>query len=117
MPPLDLSQLSELNFEEPDTDRFPCLELAYEALHRGGTAPAALNAANEVAVAAFLDGKITIPDIARLNSAVLDSHETKPVNNLESVLDADRDARLKAEALCCSAATMSETALSFRPTH
>ena len=94
--PLDFSRLSELTFEEPDTGRFPCLDLAYEALRRGGTAPAALNAANEIAVAAFLDGRIRIPDIARINLAVIDAHETKPADSLESILDADRSARAAA---------------------
>ncbi len=97
MPPLDLASLSELTFEEPDSDRFPCLDLAYDALRRGGTAAAALNAANEIAVAAFLDGKIRLPDIARLNRAVIDAHELKAADSLENVLEADRSARVAAE--------------------
>ena len=91
--PLDFTKLSQLTFEEPDTDRFPCLELAYEALRRGGTTPAALNAANEVAVAAFLDGRIRVSDIASVNAAVMNSHETRPADSLDAVLAADRDAR------------------------
>ena len=63
--PLDLRKLSQLTFEEPDIESFPCLELAYKALKIGGTMPAALNAANEVAVQAFLDGQIKLSDIAR----------------------------------------------------
>lgn len=98
LPPLDIERLSGLQFESPDTDRFPCLDLAYEALRRGGTTPAALNAANEVAVAAFLDGKIKIPDIASTNAAVIDAHETKPADNLDVVLEADRAARAAAKA-------------------
>ena len=98
LPPLNFAELSKLTFEEPDNDRFPCLSLAYKALRMGGTAPAALNAANEVAVAAFLDGKIRIPEIARMNAAVLDSHESKPADSLEAILDADRQARAAAAA-------------------
>jgi 1-deoxy-D-xylulose-5-phosphate reductoisomerase len=96
MPPLDLARLSELNFEEPDTDRFPCLELAYTALRRGGTTPAALNAANEIAVAAFLAGELSFGDIARLNQSVLASYETKPADTLDSILGADTSARAAA---------------------
>ena len=104
MPPLDLAQLSELSFEEPDTDRFPCLELAYKALRLGGTAPAALNAANEVAVAAFLDGKIGFADIARINKAVLNAHAQQDAESLEAVIEADREARSAAEELLVSPA-------------
>jgi len=99
MPPLDLSQLSELNFEEPDTDRFPCLALAYEALRRGGTAPAALNAANEIAVAAFLADRIGFGDIFRINKSVLNAHSRENADSLEAVLRADREARAAAERL------------------
>ena len=97
--PLDFRQLSELTFEEPDTDRFPCLNLAYRALRTGGTMPAALNAANEIAVQAFLDGQIALPDIARINGAVMDMHEVTPAATLENILAADRSARAAAGAL------------------
>ncbi|MEO8573956.1 MAG: 1-deoxy-D-xylulose-5-phosphate reductoisomerase [Pyrinomonadaceae bacterium] len=97
MAPLDFSRLSELTFEEPDSERFPCLALAYEVLKRGGTTPAALNAANEVAVAAFLDGRIPFSDIAWLNRSVIDGHQSKPADNLDSILEADRSARSGAE--------------------
>jgi 1-deoxy-D-xylulose-5-phosphate reductoisomerase len=102
LPPLDLAGLSELTFEEPDTDRFPCLALAYEALRLGGSAPAALNAANEVAVAAFLEGKIRFPDIAVINRSVIDAHELKEADSLDNVLDADRLARSAAEKFIAS---------------
>ncbi|MEP7148873.1 MAG: 1-deoxy-D-xylulose-5-phosphate reductoisomerase [Acidobacteriota bacterium] len=102
MPPLDLAGFSQLTFEEPATDRFPCLGLAYDALRRGGTAAAALNAANEVAVAAFLDGKIRLPDIARLNRSVIDAHELKAADSLENVVEADRSARVAAEEFVTS---------------
>ncbi len=93
LPPLDFSTLAELTFHDPDTERFPCLDLAYTALRRGETLPAALNAANEVAVAAFLEGEIGIADIAELNRAVMDSHQPKPADTLDAILDADRTAR------------------------
>jgi len=94
--PLDLRAMSELTFEEPDTDRFPCLELAYKALRSGGTMPAVLNAANEVAVQAFLDGKVRLIDIAAINAAVMDEHKAVPADSLETVLSADAWARTRA---------------------
>lgn len=93
LPPLDFSVLSRLDFEEPDFDRFPCLGLAYQALRIGGTLPAALNAANEVTVQAFLDGKIRLSDIPVINKSVMDAHEVAEVQDLETVLSADRSAR------------------------
>jgi 1-deoxy-D-xylulose-5-phosphate reductoisomerase len=101
--PLDFRRLSELTFEEPDTGRFPCLELAYRALRAGGTMPAALNAANEVSVQAFLDGKITLPEIARINEGVMAAHESRQASSLENVLEADRSARAAATELMTSA--------------
>ena len=94
--PLDLRSLNKLTFEEPDLERFPCLALAYRALAAGGTMPAVLNAANEVAVQAFLDGKIRLPDVARVNDAVMNEHETLPAASLEGVLEADTWARSRA---------------------
>ena len=94
--PLDLRAMSSLTFEEPDLDRFPCLGLAYDALRQCGTMPAVLNAANEIAVQAFLDGKIVLSDIAKINSAVMDEHETEQVASLETVLAADAWARERA---------------------
>lgn len=96
---LDLAKLTALTFEEPDIERFPCLGLAYRALDIGGTAPAALNAANEVAVAAFLDGKIRLSDVAAINEKVLLGHETAAADNIETILTADRTAREAAEKL------------------
>ncbi len=98
-PPIDLLQLSQLNFEEPDLDRFPCLELAYEALQIGGTMPTVLNAANEVAVRAFLDDKIRLSDIAAINKKVMSTHRPEPVADLNTVLDVDRASRLAASDL------------------
>jgi len=95
---LDIRTMTALCFEAPDLVRFPCLALAREALQRGGTAPAVLNAANEVAVRLFLEQRIRFPDIARLVRRVLDSHRLVPASSLDAVLGADREAREAAEA-------------------
>lgn len=94
--PLDLEKMSQLTFEEPDLERFPCLHLAYKALHTGETSPTVLNAANEVAVQAFLDGKIGFSDIAQINDSVMSEHERSSVSTLENVLAADNWARSRA---------------------
>jgi 1-deoxy-D-xylulose-5-phosphate reductoisomerase len=94
--PLHLGKLSKLTFEEPDLERFPCLSLAYSALRAGGTMPAALNAANEIAVRAFLDGKIGLADIAPVNKGVMDEYSATPADSLEAVLNADEWARSRA---------------------
>jgi 1-deoxy-D-xylulose-5-phosphate reductoisomerase len=99
LPPLDLTQLSALHFEEPDTERFPCVELAYRALRAGGTMAAAMNAANEEAVRAFLEERLSLSDIPRVIEEVMDGHETVPVENLDVVLAADRHARATASAI------------------
>lgn len=96
LPPLDFAQMSKLTFENPDLERFPCLALAYKALKQGGTMPATLNAANEITVQAFLDNKIRLSDIPRINEAVMNEHEVLEVKNLETVLNADENARKKA---------------------
>ena len=94
--PLDLAALSRLDFEEPDLSRFPCLQLAYDALRAGGTLPAALNAANEVSVQAFLDGQIKLSDVAEINRSVMNDHEIQQVTSLETVLATDKWARQRA---------------------
>ena len=94
--PLDFSRLSKLTFEAPDFERFPCLRLAYDALKQGGTMPAVLNAANEIAVQAFLDEKIRLSDVPKIIESVMNEHEKKEVQNLESVLQADKFARTRA---------------------
>jgi 1-deoxy-D-xylulose-5-phosphate reductoisomerase len=96
LPPLDLTQLSALHFEEPDMERFPCVGLAYRALREGGTMAAAMNAANEEAVRAFLEERISLTDIPRVIEEAMDAHETRPVESLGVVLDADRSARAAA---------------------
>lgn len=90
---LDLPRIGALHFERPDRERFPCLRLAYEALAAGGTAPAGLNAANEVAVASFLDGSLGFGHIPTLIEAVMSEVGCGPVGSLEEVLGADRAAR------------------------
>jgi len=97
--PLDLCKVAQLDFVAPDFERFPCLALAYQALRAGGTAPAILNAANEVAVAAFLEKKISFLAIPRLIGDVLAALPLSPVKALEDVLAADARARDKATAL------------------
>jgi len=94
LPSLDLTSLSALHFEAPDLDRFPCIGLAYRALRTGGTLPATMNAANEEAVGAFIDERICLTDIPRVIEAVMDQHSSKPLANLETVLETDRAARL-----------------------
>jgi 1-deoxy-D-xylulose-5-phosphate reductoisomerase len=100
LPRLDLTALGALHFETPDTKRFPCLALAYAALAADEAAPAVLNAANEVAVAEFLAGRIAFPRIAAANEAVLDAHVAAggraPLRDLRDVLDADAWARARA---------------------
>ena len=93
---IDWQQLDRLEFEMPDTEAFPCLGLAYEAGRRGETAPAALNAANEVAVQAFLDSEIGWLQISEVIEAALESHDDAPADSVEAVLEADRVARLNA---------------------
>jgi len=96
--PLDLTKLSSLNFEPPDLDRFPCISLAYRALEAGGTIPAAMNAANEEAVRAFIEERINLTDIPRVIRAVMTQHDRREADTLEAVLTADREARAAAAA-------------------
>ena len=96
--PLDPRSLGELHFEPVDERRFPALELAYDAGRRGGTFPAALNAANEVAVESFLDGNLGFTDIGAVVEEVLGRHEDRDASTLEGVLAADASARALAEA-------------------
>jgi 1-deoxy-D-xylulose-5-phosphate reductoisomerase len=95
--PLDLFKVATLNFVAPDFERFPCLALAYQALRAGGTAPALLNAANEVAVDAFLNNRIAFLDIPRLIAHVLAALPSAAANTLEDVLAADAAARTAAQ--------------------
>ena len=90
---LDLFSIRRLDFEEPDYDRFPCLRLARDAMSAGGTAPAIMNAANEVAVAAFLDEKISYTAIPRLVGGALERTTARPALDLETILADDASAR------------------------
>jgi len=96
---LNLSELGPLTFLDPDFDKFPCLGLATEALITGGTAPALLNAANEVAVEAFLNESIKYLDIPRVISEVLEINEIKKVDNISSIKEVDLIARRSADLI------------------
>ena len=96
--PLDLTEIGKLTFERPDAKRFPCLGLAYQALAEGGTAPAVLNAANEIAVEAFLAGKLPFTAISSVIAETLDSVQSAAAHSIETVLDADSRARRTASA-------------------
>ncbi|MCZ6537224.1 MAG: 1-deoxy-D-xylulose-5-phosphate reductoisomerase [Gammaproteobacteria bacterium] len=93
---LDLVAIAKLEFQAPDTDRFPCLALARAAAERGGTAPAVLNAANEVAVQAFLDRRLPYTEIAAVIGNTIECHSVEAVEFLETVIKADQWAREKA---------------------
>jgi 1-deoxy-D-xylulose-5-phosphate reductoisomerase len=96
---LDLAQMNDLSFREPDLQRFPCLGLAFQAMRRGDSAPATLNAANEVAVESFLQGRIGFDRIPQLVGEVMNRAAITPMNSLEDVLGEDRAARRLAEKL------------------
>jgi len=98
VPPLDFAALSALTFETPDYRRFPCLELAYQAMQAGGGVPCVLNAANEIAVAAFLAGRIRFTDIAHTVQHCLEQDFSGSHHSLEGLLDLDAAARRAAEA-------------------
>ncbi len=102
VPSLDLVQTARLSFEAPDIERFPCLALAQQAARAGGTAPAVMNAANEVAVAAFLGRRLNFASIAGVIESVLQQHEAGPVRSLEDALAADAWARERANAALTS---------------
>ncbi|EPA94347.1 MULTISPECIES: 1-deoxy-D-xylulose-5-phosphate reductoisomerase [Pseudomonas] len=97
VPPLDLFAVARLDFQAPDEDRFPCLRLARQAAEAGNSAPAMLNAANEVAVAAFLDGRVRYLEIASIIEEVLNLEPVVVVNDLDAVFTADAKARVLAE--------------------
>jgi len=99
LPSLDLTEIGKLTFCKPDHDRFPCLGLGYESLRVGGTMPATMNAANEVAVEAFLNGGIRFVDIAEVIRSTMEAHQPDEVESLDDALETDRWAREKAEAL------------------
>jgi len=102
-PSLDLAEMSDLTFEAPDYQKFPCLKLAFQALEAGGTIPAVLNAANEVAVQAFLDRLIPFREIPEIIRAAMENHVSKPVTQIEDVLEADLWARDETRKLAACA--------------
>jgi 1-deoxy-D-xylulose-5-phosphate reductoisomerase len=95
---LDLIRVGTLRFEAPDLQRFPALALAQDAARAGGSRPASLNAANEVAVAAFLDGRVGFMNIARTVESVLSAYEGGRADSIDAVLEADAWARISARA-------------------
>ncbi len=96
---LDLFQIAHLDFEAPDLERFPCLALAFRAIREGGSMPAILNAANEVAVAAFLAGRTGFVQIPQIIEASMDLLQAEPADNLDVLLAADKRARETAERM------------------
>ena len=90
---LSLPEIGRLEFFEPDFQRFPCLRLCIEAGKQGGTAPAVVNAANEVAVEAFLAGRIAFTAIADIVAFALEKHSVRPADSLETIEEADRRTR------------------------
>jgi 1-deoxy-D-xylulose-5-phosphate reductoisomerase len=99
---LDLAAVGQLTFEEPDLDAFPCLRLAREAATAGGTAPCVLNAADEVAVAAFLGGEIPFTGIAEVVAGTLEGVEVQPVRHFSDLYRADEAAREVARDLAAA---------------
>lgn len=97
--PLDLTELSGLTFFKPDLERFPCLGLAYRAMGEGESMPAVMNAANEVAVEAFLQGEISYLQIATLIEKTMDRHQAHPLGSIEEVLEVDQWGRTTAHEL------------------
>lgn len=99
LPPLDLSKSEALTFLDPDPEKFPCLKLAYQSIEIGETMPTILNAANEVAVNAFLEGALKFTEIPILLKRVMEEHEVKPIQTIEDVLKADHWARERSKAM------------------
>ena len=98
IPSVTWRNLGSLEFEPPNLDKFPCIEIAYEAGRRGSTAAAVLNAANEEAVAAFLEGRLDFLGIARVVEAVVEAHTPAASLTLDAVIEAERWARATANA-------------------
>jgi len=92
-PRVHFPSLSEMTFFEPDNERFPCLQLAFDALTEGGTIPAVMNAANEVAVAKFLNNDITFMEIPAMISRAMEKHSNRTNPSLEEIVEADRETR------------------------
>jgi len=90
---LDWAAVSRFDFLQTDRKKFPCISLAYQAMQNGGTTPTVLNAADEVAVEAFLDRRIPFPDIPKIIERVLNAHQGSKADSIESIFEVDRWAR------------------------
>jgi 1-deoxy-D-xylulose-5-phosphate reductoisomerase len=99
IPPLDLSQIKALEFYEVDTEKFPMILLARDALNEGDSVPVALNAANEIVVQAFLEKKIVFSDIFSVINTIMKDHKKKQVDNLDDILNVDRETKLQTRNL------------------
>jgi 1-deoxy-D-xylulose-5-phosphate reductoisomerase len=97
--PLNIFDVRRMDFEEPNLERFPCLRLAYEAINKGGTLPTVLNAANEIAVDAFLNEQVRFTDIPLIIERCMEKFAAKPANTLDIILEADQQARLVAKQI------------------
>ncbi len=97
--PLNIFKVARMDFEEPNFERFPCLRLAYQAIHAGGIMPTVLNAANEIAVEAFLNEQVRFTDIPVIIEKCMDTFTVKPADTLEIILDIDNQARQIAQQL------------------
>ncbi|MDP2901732.1 MAG: 1-deoxy-D-xylulose-5-phosphate reductoisomerase [Methylovulum sp.] len=97
--PLDIFAIARMDFEAPDLERFPCLRLAYEAINTGGTLPTLLNAANEIAVDAFLNGQIRFTDIPVIIERCMQAFEVKPADSLAVILETDQQARMASKQI------------------
>ena len=95
---LDIFSISELKFERPDTQKFPCLALAYKASEMGHSAQVVLNAANEVMVDAFLNGKVKYTSIPKVISAMIDKYDIRKLDSVGDILDFDREVRADTRA-------------------
>jgi 1-deoxy-D-xylulose-5-phosphate reductoisomerase len=93
VPPLDWTTVARLDFMPPDREKFRCVSLAYQAIEMGGTAPSVLNAADEVAVGAFLEGRIPFTNIPELISSALEAHKVRPADSLDAIMESDHWAR------------------------
>jgi 1-deoxy-D-xylulose-5-phosphate reductoisomerase len=98
--PLNIFSVKQMDFSEADLARFPCLRLAYEAIEAGGTMPTVLNAANEIAVEAFLNGRIGFVQIAETIERTMDAHSATGLASIEEVLKADLWGRERAREIC-----------------
>jgi 1-deoxy-D-xylulose-5-phosphate reductoisomerase len=99
LPSLDLTHVRALEFYEIDNGKFPLVKLAREAMEEGGSTPVVLNAANEVAVEAFIHGKIPFSGIAEIVTEAVASHETRKIGGLEEIFDIDRETKIKTRNL------------------